>query len=394
VVSTDSRSKSVVFLVSHSSAGGVQEIWADLAEGFRERGYATSLVALYPGASRVQTTSAQIPWTYIVERKPASPLRQVAMLKALVRFLAARSPSIVFTAMPAANVLASAAATLAGPGVTVATSHHSPAQTHSPILNLLDGLTGSLKAVGAVISVSKVVDQSLDSKAAVYRAKRRVITNALPPRIEAHIAGLAVCHAGARRRVVVASGRLAAQKNYPVLLRAAARMPDVDIQIIGAGPDEDALKVLAAKLGVADRVNFLGFLAREEALERLSEGDVFVQPSLFEGHSLALIEAAKLGLPLVVSDAPVQIEGITAPDGARCGVAVGVHDDAALAHEILRLMDEPDHHADFSAKAQVLGAGVTYGAMVAAYEALATTSAHSGTRVAGSPLSPRFPRQA
>jgi glycosyltransferase involved in cell wall biosynthesis len=250
----------VVFLVSHSSAGGVQEMWADLAEGFRERGYRTSLAALYPGAGEVQTTSAQIPWTYIVERKPVSPLRQVAMLKALARFLAAHSPAIVFTAMPAANVLAPAAATLAGQGVTVATSHHSPAQTHNPMLNLLDGLTGSLKAVGAVISVSKTVDQSLDSKAAAYRWKRRVITNALPPRIEVHIAGLALPRVSARRRVVVASGRLAAQKNYPVLLRAAVRMPDVAIQIIGAGPDEDALKVLAAELGVASRISFLGFL--------------------------------------------------------------------------------------------------------------------------------------
>jgi glycosyltransferase involved in cell wall biosynthesis len=362
----------VVFLVSHSSAGGVQEIWADLAEGFRERGYATSLAALYPGAGKVQTTSAQIRWTYIVERKPGSLFGQVAMLKALARFLATHSPSIVFTAMPAANVLAPTAATLAGSGVTVATSHHSPAQTHNPFLNLLDGLTGSLKAVGAVISVSKAVDQSLDSKGAAYRAKRRVITNALPPRIEAHIAGLALSRTGARRRLVVASGRLAAQKNYPVLLRAAVRMQDVDIQIIGAGPDEAALKALAAELGVAGRVSFLGFLTREDALKRLGEGDVFVQPSLFEGHSLALIEAAKLGLPLVVSDAPVQIESITAAEGARYGVVVGVHDDAALAHEILRLMDEPDRHADFSAKARTLGAGVAFGAMVAAYEALAS----------------------
>ena len=360
----------MVFLVSHSSAGGVQEIWADLAEGFRERGYATSLAALYPGAGKVQTTSAQIPWTYIVERKPTSLLGRVAMLKALARFLAAHSPSIVFTAMPAANVLAPAAATLAGPGVTVATSHHSPTQTQNPILNRLDGLTGSLKAVGAVISVSNTVDQSLDSKPAAYRAKRRVINNALPPRIEAHIAGLAQSREGARRRVVVASGRLSAEKNYPVLLRAAVRMPDVDVQIIGAGPDEGALKALAAELGVAGRVSFPGFLKREDALKRVGEGDVYVQPSLFEGNSLALIEAAKLGLPLVVSDAPGLIEGITAADGARCGVVVGAHDDATLAHEILRLLDEPDRHADFSAKARALGAGVTYDAMVAAYEAI------------------------
>lgn len=366
------RPRSVVFLVSHSSAGGVQEVWTDLAAGFRERGYATSLAALYPSAGKVQDSPPQIPWTYIVEQKPSSPLGQIAMLKALARYFAAHSPSIVFTAMPAANVLAPAAATFAGSDVTVAVSHHSPSQTHNPVLNLLDGITGSLKAVRAVISVSEAVNQSLDSKAASYRAKRQVIGNALPPRIEEHIAGLARSRSGARRRMVVASGRLSAEKNYPALLRAAVYMPDVDVQIIGTGPDEDTLKALASELGVASRVSFLGFLPREEALRRLGEGDVFAQPSFFEGHSLALIEAAKLGLPLVVSEAPGQIEGITAADGTRCGVAVSANDDVALANEILRLLDEPDRYADFSAKARAVGAAVTYGAMVAAYEALAS----------------------
>lgn len=249
-----------MFLVSHSSAGGVQEIWADLAEGFRERGYATSLAALYPGAGKVQTTSAQIPWTYVVEGKPTSLPGYLSMLRALVRLFAARRPSIVFTAMPAANVLAPAAALLAGPGVTIVTSHHSPADTHNRILRRLDELTGSSKPVAAVVSVSKAVDHSLDAKLAAYRAKQRVIPNALPPRIENHIAALALSRAGVRRRVIVASGRLTAQKNYPVLLRAAVRMPDVDIEIIGAGQDEEALKAMAAELGVACRVSFLGFL--------------------------------------------------------------------------------------------------------------------------------------
>jgi glycosyltransferase involved in cell wall biosynthesis len=361
-----------MFLVSHSSAGGVQEVWADLAQGFRDRGYPTTLAALYPSVDEVEAASANIPWKYIVERRPASPLQQAAMLNALKRFLAVREPLIVFTAMPAANVVTPVAATLAGRDIVVVTSHHSAVHTHNRTLDLLDGITGSLKAVRAVVSVSKAVDRSLNSKAASYQAKRRVITNALPPRIEAHIARLAMSRARASRRVVVASGRLAAQKNYPVLLRAAVRMPDVCIEIIGEGPDEEALRALAAELEVTDRVNFLGHLAREEALEHVSKGGVFVQPSLFEGHSLALIEAAKLGLPLVVSDAPVQIEGITALDGERCGVVVGVHDDETLAHEIKSILDDPKRQEQLSARARALGAGVSFNAMIAAYEALAS----------------------
>lgn len=220
------------------------------------------------------------------------------------------------------------------------------------------------------MSVSSAVDRSLAAKPATYRAKQRIISNALSPRIEGHIAGLAFKRNAARRRSVVAIGRVAAQKNYEVLLRAAARMPDVDVQIIGEGPDESSLKRLASSLGVADRVCFLGFLGREDALRLLCEADVFVQPSHFEGHSLALIEAAKLGLPLIVSDAPTQVEGVTASDGTRCGVIVGVHDDAALAYEIRRLLDDPSHHAKYSILAAELGAESSYHEMVSAYEQL------------------------
>jgi len=147
-------------------------------------------------------------------------------------------------------------------------------------------------------------------------------------------------------------------------------MPDVVVRIVGDGSEAPALRALAVELGVADRVQFLGFHPRAEALEVLARGDVFVQPSLFEGHSLALIEAAKLGLPLVVSDARVQVEGVSGPDGPLCGVVVGVHDDRSLAREILRLLDDPAHYAAAAARATALGAAATYGAMITSYERL------------------------
>ena len=177
----------------------------------------------------------------------------------------------------------------------------------NPLLNAVDGWTGSWKNVATVVCVSDAVGASLKGKPRSYLAKRRIIRNALPPRIEAHLAALASKrhHRQAKARRVVATGRLAAQKNYPVLLRAAVHMPDVQVQIVGAGPDEDMLKAMARDLAVTNRVTFLGHRPREETLELLAAGGVFVQPSLFEGHSLALIEAAKLRLPLIVSNCRV-----------------------------------------------------------------------------------------
>jgi len=360
-----------VFLVSHSTSGGAQEIWANLAEGLRARGHQVLLAALYPGDSPAQKLEPPATWTYAVAERPASLGAKLSMVRDLARLFDRFEADIVFTALPAANVLAPVAATLARRPVRVVTSHHSPSDTYNRALNLVDGLTGSLPSVAHIVGVSEAVRLAHQGKMAAYRRKLKTIKNALPPDIEARIADLAEARRGRRTgRQVVAIGRLAEQKNYPVLIRAAVHMPDVVVRIVGDGSEGPALKAMASELGVADRVQFLGFHPRTETLEILAGGDVFVQPSLFEGHSLALIEAAKLGMPLVVSDAPVQVEGVTAPDGSLCGAVAGVHDDRALAREILRLLDDPAQYAAAAAQASALGAAATYDAMITSYEQL------------------------
>jgi glycosyltransferase involved in cell wall biosynthesis len=366
-----SGARRIVFLLSHSTSGGAQEIWANLAEGLRARGHQVMLAALYPGDTPAQELAPPTTWTYAVSERPASLGAKLAMVRDLARLFDRFEADMVFTALPAANVLAPIAATLARRRVRVVISHHSPSDTYNPALNLVDGLTGSLASVAHIVGVSDAVRRTHQGKPATYRRKLKTIKNTLPPDVEARIARLAEARQGRRTgRQVVAIGRLAEQKNYPVLLRAAVHMPDVVVRIVGDGSEGLALKALAAELGVAGRVQFLGFHPRAETLEILAGGDVFVQPSLFEGHSLALIEAAKLGMPLVVSDAQVQIEGVTAPDGALCGAVVGVQDDRSLAREILRLLDDPAHYAVAAAQATALGAAATYDAMITSYEQL------------------------
>jgi glycosyltransferase involved in cell wall biosynthesis len=362
----------VLFLVSHSSAGGAQEIWANLAEGFLSRGYDVRLMALYPLRSTVRTTSAELPWIYLTDRQPRSLGEGLRLLRSVASLVRRHQPRAIFTAMPAANVAAALGARMAGNVARVITSHHSPVDTHGKLLNAIDGLSGSLRSVKAIVSVSEAVARSLSGKPAPYRRKGRVITNALPPRIEERLAELAKVYAPrtVRGRKIVATGRLAPQKNYPHLIRAVGLLKDVTLDIVGNGPDEEALRTLARNVGAADRIRFLGHRPREEALAILAEGDVFAQVSLFEGHSLGLIEAAKLGIPLVVSQVPVQIEGITARDGSRCGLTVAVDDDQGLVGQLRGLLDEPEEYAYWVRRAGQLGAEATYSDMVDAYEAL------------------------
>ncbi len=366
------RARRVAFLVSHYSAGGAQEVLTNIAEGTQARGFEIHLVALYPLAHASSASPSKLPWRRTLEAKPSNPLVFFALLRDLARKLRAAQPDAVISALPAANIAAVVAGRLTAPQAKVIITHPSPIGTHNRLFNAVDGWPGRWSNVTAAGSVSNTVTNSLETKAADYRAKRRTIHNALPPDIGRLLQDLA--SAGARRsgqpRNQIATGRLSAQKNCPALLRAASRLFDVRFVVIGGGEDEAQLKALARELGVDERVEFLERQAREDALRTLSESGVLAQPSLCEGHSLALIEAAKANIPIIVSNVPEQIEGVTADEGQVCAALVEPHDDEALAREIQRLHDDRAAYAASETRARHLADAFRCERMVASYEEL------------------------
>ncbi|WP_181164579.1 glycosyltransferase [Amaricoccus solimangrovi] len=362
----------VMFLLTHSAAGGAPEIWSNLAEGFARRGYPVRLAALYPPEDEApQPAAGEHDWLYVRARKPGNPLGGVGLFRDLVGFLRRHAPDVIFTALPAADLLVPLAAQFLPARTRVVVSHHSPVDTYAAPLRAAEALTGRLPRVSAIVSVSEAVGRSLDGRSPAYRARTRVIHNSLPPAIEHHLETLAARRRDRpERRELVAVGRLAAQKNCDILLLALARVRDASLTFVGTGPDEPKLRAMVTELGLDGRVRFLGQRTRTEALDLLADSDVFLQPSLFEGHSLALIEASKIGIPLVVSDVPSQVEGVTGPDGNRCGIVVGARDEVALAAEIQRLLDDPAYRRDWTERARRLGESVRFEKTVAAYEAL------------------------
>ena len=362
----------VTFLLSHSEEGGASNIWTDLAHAFAAKGYRVQLAALYPRASGSPSkeTLTQVGWTYVVPERPRSILGSARMFWSLVKLLRKERPDVVFTALPAANAIVPMAAQAAGAGTRVVTSHHGPIGTARKFLDVADTFAGILPAVDTIVSVSQSVANSLSGKPAVYRRKRAVIHNALPPRVESSLKSL--YPAGARRvlksRLLAATGRLAPQKNYPTLLRAFATTQDIHLNIVGSGPDEQALRDLSDSLGLQARVSFLGSFPRKEALGMLNEADVFIQVSLFEGHSLAIIEAAKLGLPIIVSDVPEQIEAVTLRDGSQCGIVVPTLHPESIGPAIQRLFDNEAEYRFWSDRATALAEESNFENMVLSYE--------------------------
>jgi glycosyltransferase involved in cell wall biosynthesis len=348
-------------------------LWANLVAGFRDRGYDAHLVALYPDEEGEQQTPIGIDWDYVLERRPKDALGGARMIGSLARKLRSQAPAAIITALPAANVAVPLAVTAGRIRTKVITTHHTPSQTYAPRLDAADAVTGRLPCVHRIVTVSDAVANSLSNKSPAYRSKLTTIRNAVPPDIEDALGVLAGKrqNGNPRKGLLVCSGRLAEQKNYPVILRALGHLPDVTLDIVGAGPEETPLRALAEEVGVTNRVNFIGQKTRLETLEIVSQGDIFVQTSLFEGNSLSLIEAAKLGLPLIVSDVPEQREGITDRAGVLCGLIVPTHDHRALAGAIRRLFESPQEYQCFADHSARLGSEYQFRNVISSYEDLA-----------------------
>jgi glycosyltransferase involved in cell wall biosynthesis len=140
---------------------------------------------------------------------------------------------------------------------------------------------------------------------------------------------------------LVASGRLAPQKGFDVLIRAHARIRasgiDWNLIIMGEGPLREELQRLAASLDVAGSVFMPGF--EMNPYPAMKSADAFVLSSRFEGFSLVVLEALALGVPVVATDCPSGPAEIL--EGGRYGLLVPPDNDAALADAIARLIRDP-----------------------------------------------------
>lgn len=374
---SDEGKPRVILAVTHTTPGGLRELWQDLAQGLRDHGFMTDLLAFYPSPDAAGRAVHAPGWHYLAPSRPRSPGEMLALLGALVRYLRGHARDTVISAMPLANTMLAAMGRVAGHDRLIVT-HHTPVETYGAGLRRLDRLTARLSNVRAIVAVSRAVEHSFAALGGAYRRKLTTIHNALPKALDADLAALCAGRAARERKGparLAAIGRLTEQKNYPVVLRAMALLPDVVLDIYGEGEEEAALRALADALMLGDKVVFHGLMPRQEVLARAARADVFVQMSRFEGHSLALIEAARLGLPLVVSDAASQIEGVTHSDGGRCGIVVGGEDHQALAQAIRALVEDPGEYAIWAAKAHRLGEDSSMEDMVLRYEALIVSSA-------------------
>lgn len=163
-------------------------------------------------------------------------------------------------------------------------------------------LKPTIKAVwhGAEVVVAKCEGEA----DMIRRIDSRVNITLVPNGVELAAFSPAPIGDGGPLRVICVA-RLIERKGQHHLIEAVKRLSadglDVTLDLIGTGDALAANRQQAERLGVADRVRFVGYVPREEIATRYAAAQVFVLPSYNEGMSVATLEAMAAGLPVIIT---------------------------------------------------------------------------------------------
>lgn len=248
----------------------------------------------------------------------------------LVRAIQAERPRVIHSLLWAANVSVRLCAKLLG--IAVVTVYHNNVDQDGCIRSFFDRLT--LCYATHIVAVSDQVKESIVKRMPAVQRPVSVITNGIL--IEQSLLSKTKEQLGLQPDIFVigAVGRLVSVKRFDYLISTCARMSNVHIVIIGAGP---AYQLLSDKITSGNFRN-VSIIEHVDALHYYALFDCFVQPSIREGISLALLEAMSYGKPCIVTGIHGYHPVIT---HKKDGLIVCPYDQEALCNTILSLQKDP-----------------------------------------------------
>jgi glycosyltransferase involved in cell wall biosynthesis len=304
----DASVRRLAVFVPTLSGGGAERAMLNLARAFVESGHSVDLILLraagayceaLPSGVRLIVLDAQRTWSAVLR---------------LARYLRREPPDRLFAAMEGANVVALCARLLARRRVPIVCGIHI---TVSKMVALERSWRTSAYLVlsrllyplaDAIVAVSEGVAADAQAVLRLRPEQVSVIANpVLTPELTARAAE-PVDHlwfAQGAPPVILACGRLNAQKDYPTLLRAFASVRprrSARLLILGEGEEREALQQLADELGIAADVGLPGFVANPYAF--MARCAVYALSSRFEGSPMVLVEALACGCRIVATDCP------------------------------------------------------------------------------------------
>ena len=322
--------------------GGDCVLMLELGRAAQEQGYDVDILATDPHFQEMIRSQNLGLVDLDVIRREIRPLWDSRGLVRLTRFLARSPYTIVHTHTTKPGIVGTLAARRAG----------IPAVMHTVHLFPFHEETGRL-VTAAYVATERLAARWCDRIVTVSEFQRdwalRVGVGT-PEQIVSIPNGVPIDRAKPRRSradvraelglgdafMILSTGRLAEQKGYDYLIRAAALvredLPGARIVLAGDGPLRGRLGKLVSKLGLEDIVALVGH--RSDVGDLLAASDLVVLPSLWEGLSISLLEAMAAGKPVVTTSIGSNRE--VTNDG-EAAVLVPPKDAASLAAAISSL---------------------------------------------------------
>jgi len=324
------------------AGGGAERAMLHLADGLVERGHKVDLVLV----------RAQGPYAEIVPEGvnvvDLNCRRIATSFRPLVQYLKSEQPAVMLSALKSTNCVATWARWLSAVDMRLfVCEHNNLSESTSNSIKWQDRVLPLLMRMSyartdGVVAVSQGVADDLVNVLGLSRPNIQVIYN---PVVTASLEQWASApldngwFAQGSPPVIVAAGRLTAQKDFPSLIRGFAKLSKsrkARLMIIGEGEDRPDLESLVHELGLSDDVAMPGFV--ENPYKYMANASVFVLSSRWEGLPLVLIEAMACGSPVVATDCPSGPREIL--EDGKWGKLVPMQDPAELASAIEQVLDE------------------------------------------------------
>jgi len=325
----------VLHLIKVTGIGGAEQHLLQLLPALRERDVDARVLSLDAGRDSERfhraLDSLGVPWRRVATGFDASPRLAGAVVKAV----RAERPDLLHTHMVHGDVYgAIAAGVLRVPFVS---SRHNDDRYLLGPFRYVD--RAFMRRAKRLIAISDSVREFL-IRAGLPAAKLQTIHYGLdelptaPSEVTPEQAGIS-----AGSLLVLAIGRLIAQKDHETLLRAFVRVreqqPSARLVILGWGVLEEQTRALVEELELGDVVLLPGRVEPRAWLER---ADVFAHTSRWEGFGIVLLEAMLAGLPVVATRVSAVPEIVA---DRETGLLVEVGDAGAVAAALTELLADP-----------------------------------------------------